>query len=222
MSRAKTTKNNTPKNKTSIFDHKIQNTDSKLDLHYWLFWMIMTLIKTMMRPLLDSSSRKISNFLIGVFLLCSLMANVVRANDDCVDAVVIDSVPFQAQGDVTQATSDFATPADTFRNLTCGISTEAIGVWYRINAGSNVFLQATVQDVQTETKFTTALFRGTTCDDMQCMLAREYQLENQRTNPTLTWFAEDDVSYFLHVAGINANEVGAFQLNVVVCIAYDI
>jgi len=159
------------------------------------------------------------------FLLLSSVA-VIQANDDCADALLIDSFPFEITGDVRDATSDFATsPTDTFRNLTCGIGTEAVGVWYRIEASSRngstsgMFLKAMVADSPTtDAKFNVALFQGSSCEDYQCMLTREYTLENQRTAPALTWYAQEGVSYFLHVFGINALEVGMFDLTVEVCV----
>lgn len=149
-------------------------------------------------------------------LLVFFSSVAIQANDDCVDSVLIDSFPSAITGDVRQATSDFTIPTDTSRNLTCGIGTEALGVWYRIEAGTTgKFLKAVVKDSPTtNAKFNVALFQGSSCEDLQCMLAREYSLENQRTEPSLTWYAQNDVSYFLHVAGINANEVGMFDLTV--------
>ena len=166
-----------------------------------------------------------SSLLLSILGLAIVSTSLVHANDDCVDAIVItadsSSLPFQTTGDVTQATADaeFATPTDTFGNLTCGISTQAIGVWYQIDAPSDAFLKATITDAPgTSTQFNAALFEGNSCAEKTCRMAREYQLENQRTQPTMTWFASEGMSYFLHVAGINANEVGAFVLDVEVCI----
>ena len=59
-----------------------------------------------------------------------------------------------------------------------------------------------------------AMFEGSSCDDKTCKLPREYQLENQGTQPTVTWLATEGMSYFLHVAGVNAAETGAFILDV--------
>jgi hypothetical protein len=39
-------------------------------------------------------------------------------------------------------------------------------------------------------------------------------MENQRTQPTSTWFAKKGESYFLHVAGIADDDVGEFQLEI--------
>jgi hypothetical protein len=154
--------------------------------------------------------------LILVGLLLVSISSTARANDICSEAVAITTFPFSTTGDLTRATADFAAPTDTFRNLTCGISTEALGIWYRISAPDGpAFLRATVTDAPgTSIMINVALFEGPSCDEMECKTDREYQLENQRTEPKLTWFAKEEVSYFLHVAGINANQVGEFTLNV--------
>jgi hypothetical protein len=160
-------------------------------------------------------SRTPQFFLLGLFLIS--ISSTARANDACSEAVTINTFPFSTTGDLTGATPDFTTPTDTFRNLTCGISAEAVGVWYQIIATDGPgFLQAIVTDAPgTSTMINVAFFEGTSCDEMECKHAdREYQLENQRTEPKLNWFAKEGISYFLHVAGINANEVGEFTLAV--------
>jgi hypothetical protein len=164
------------------------------------------------------------NPLILVGLLLVSISSTARANDDCSEAVAVTTVPFSTTGDLTRATADFTVPTDTFRNLTCGISTEALGIWYRISVPDvPAFLQATVTDAPgTSTMINVALFEGTSCDEMECKTDREYQLENQRTEPKLTWFAKEGVSYFLHVAGMNANQVGEFTLNVEVSIIHHV
>lgn len=145
------------------------------------------------------------------------------ANDDCADAIVITAdsatLPFQTTGDVTFATADveFARAADPVGNLTCGISPRAIGVWYQIDvpSGGDTFLKATITDAPgTSTRFNAALFAGNSCDQKTCQQLGEYQMENQRTQPTMTWFAAEGMSYFLHIAGINADEVGPFNLDI--------
>ncbi|CAB9530428.1 expressed unknown protein [Seminavis robusta] len=157
-------------------------------------------------------------FLLGVALLKPEFA---AANDACTDSISVNvgSLPFATAADLTGMTPDFANPTDNLRNFTCGISPEGVGIWYHIVVGSNdtsALLEATISDAPgTDTKFNVALFEGTSCDDMECLLAREYQLENQRTEPRLTWFAQQGMSYYLHVAGINANEVGPFNLDIV-------
>jgi hypothetical protein len=148
-----------------------------------------------------------------------LNGGVVQANDECADAIDITSFPFSTTGDVTKATSDFVNPTDTLGNLTCGISPRAIGVWYRIESTTSNFLQATITKApEWPTKFNAALFEGSSCTDKICRQAPgDYQMENQRTQPTLTWFAQPGVSYYLHVAGIDEVEVGPFDLDVEVC-----
>ena len=155
---------------------------------------------------------------------CSrISSSTTLANDDCADAVVITadsgSLPFQTTGDVTFATADaeFARAADPVGNLTCGISPRAIGVWYRVDvpSGGDTFLKATITDAPgTSTRFNAALFAGSSCSAKTCQQLGEYQMENQRTQPTMTWFAAEGMSYFLHVAGINADEVGPFTLDI--------
>lgn len=162
-------------------------------------------------------SYRFASPLLALFLLSSSLLSV-HANDECKDAVVISSLPFETTGDVTQATVDFGTPSDTFRNLTCGIGTDAIGVWYRIQTevGQRKLVKATVTDaVGTSTIFQTALFQGSNgCDDLECLRDRQYERVNERTQPTLTWFAQEDTSYYLLVVGINAEELGNFTLEV--------
>ena len=161
--------------------------------------------------------------LILSFLSLAVFSPTALANDDCVDAVVItadsSALPFQTTGDVTFATADaeFARAADPVGNLTCGISPRAIGVWYQIDvpSGGDTFLKATITDAPgTSTRFNAALFAGNSCSEKTCQQLGEYQMENQRTEPTMTWFAAEGMSYFLHVAGIDADEVGPFNLDV--------
>eukprot|EP00339_Tiarina_fusa_P002845 CAMPEP_0117038524 /NCGR_PEP_ID=MMETSP0472-20121206/27096_1 /TAXON_ID=693140 ORGANISM="Tiarina fusus, Strain LIS" /NCGR_SAMPLE_ID=MMETSP0472 /ASSEMBLY_ACC=CAM_ASM_000603 /LENGTH=287 /DNA_ID=CAMNT_0004748763 /DNA_START=8 /DNA_END=867 /DNA_ORIENTATION=+ len=141
-----------------------------------------------------------------VFLLFPLISSSERllGSDDCASA------PMKPP----QATVDFADPSDNLRNVTCGIKPEARGVWYRIN-GKGSFLEAKLTDsAGTATDFNTALFRGSSCETMECMLPSEYQIENQRTEPTSTWYAQDGESYFYHVTGISQDAVGAYDLSV--------
>ena len=150
-------------------------------------------------------------------LLSSLLL-IVTANDECEEAVAITTLPFSTQANLGSATADFGTPVDTLRNLTCGITTNAPGVWYKIQVDSNQFVQAVLVDApdSQDTKFNTALFVGSSCDDLTCMTFSQYQLEQQQTQPTSTWFALGGETYFLHVAGVDATQVGGYTLQVTV------
>lgn len=161
-----------------------------------------------------SFARTVATFFIGLAI-----SKVVNGNDECQNAVEVASFPFQDNGDVMRATADFVSPTDNFRNLTCGISVTAPGVWYRISSSNEegAFLKATVTDSPTtDAKFITALFKSASasCDDLDCMEPRTYTLENERTQPTMTWYAESKEVYYLHVAGVNENERGLFILDV--------
>ena len=168
--------------------------------------------------------------LFQVLLVPSLFLWTV-ANDTCQDAIAITTLPFAAQGNLALATADFDTPVDMLRNLTCGIATDAPGVWYRIDDGMDQFYQAVLTDANhddsstKDTKFITALFSSSSssaatasCDEdsLTCMAFREYQLEQQRTQPTSTWFGEKGKTYYLHVAGVDATQVGGYNLQVTV------
>ena len=150
------------------------------------------------------------------------------ANDECTAAIHVTTFPFFHESNLLSATADFGTPTDTLRNLTCGIATDGPGVWYHIQSQEQFdqFLQAVLTDAPVENnntnnnnetqqqQFNTALFTGTSCDDLTCVPFSAYQLENQQTQPTSTWFALAGQSYYLHVAGIDANQVGGYTLQV--------
>lgn len=143
------------------------------------------------------------------------------ANDNCTDAILIDSFPAAVNGDTRDATSDFPDPADNFRNLTCGIKPEGRGIWYRIvnKDADRPLLRARVVAL-TNVRLNTAIFVDDSgyddCIDMECMLPRQYQIVDQRVQPTSIWYAKKDVSYFFHVTGIAADQVGLFSLDVTV------
>lgn len=160
------------------------------------------------------ASRRLSLIFSTLWLHAMKTSFLVAANDACEDAVIVSSLPFAVDGNTSTATVDFETPTDAFRNLTCGISTESRGVWYQLlDLPASTFVKATVSPSATPaTKFNVALFQGNTCDEMDCL--RDFALQNLRTQPTLTWFADMDESYYLHVTGINANETGPFALQI--------
>lgn len=169
-----------------------------------------------------SLSVLLHTYLLLLLQLLSLLL-LITANDECEEAVAITTLPFSTQGNLESATADFGTPVDTLRNLTCGITTNGPGVWYRITqVKENQFLQAILTDAADndtntqDTRFNTALFVGSSCDDLTCMVFSEYQLEKQQTQPTSTWFALEDKTYFLHVAGVDDTQVGGYTLQVTV------
>lgn len=136
-------------------------------------------------------------------------------NDSCQDATAVTSLPFTSQGDTSEATEDFfATPADMLRNLTCGITSMGRGVWYQISlAESSQFVKATVTTPEAAvTNFNLALFRGDSCQTMECMLPRDYLLDNQQND--LTWFAFAGETYLLHVTGLDVNATGPYELTI--------
>jgi hypothetical protein len=149
-----------------------------------------------------------------VFVFVPLVSSVERGlgSDECFASTILSQFPYVGAGETTQATVDFPDPSDSFSNLTCGIKPEARGVWYRIE-GRGSFIEAKLIDASgTDTDFNTALFRGSSCQDMECMLPSEYQLENQRTEPTSTWYAQEGESYFYHVTGISQDAVGPYNI----------
>jgi hypothetical protein len=148
-------------------------------------------------------------------LLSVLSLRETTANDECVDAIVVSSFPVTFTGNTSQATVDFPDPTDNLRNLTCGIPATSAGIWYRLE-GNNQFVKAQVTDIDTAS-FSTALFTNT-CDDLQCLLASDYSLTNQRTQPTSEWFAQEGETYFLHVTSVGETPGGAFDLEIEVCI----
>jgi hypothetical protein len=152
---------------------------------------------------------------IQTVVLLSLSIAGTFANDECEFAVLVNTFPYQIDGDSNQSTADFPNPADNVLNQTCGIQPEGRGIWYQIESDVDQLLKATLTDApDTSTQFNTALFVGGSCDTAECMPFRQYQMENQRTQPTSTWFAKRGESYFLHVAGIADADVGAFKLEI--------
>lgn len=161
-------------------------------------------------------------------LLLLLFFVSVSANDDCNEATVVTSLSFVAEGDTTNATADFPTPSDSFRNLTCGVSTSSRGVWYRIQDQENLFLKAiltpTPREGEARKSFKAALFRlenqdAESCQDsLQCMRSSEYYLSPPSSSDNgeivSEWFAEGGIIYYLHVTGAREEDVGSFQLQI--------
>lgn len=156
--------------------------------------------------------------------LLLLASFVVDANEEvCLDEVLVDTFPFQTTRDISNATVHFPIPTDIFRNLTCGIGPDSPGVWYSIQSPvGGAFFQARIRG---DAKYKVALFEKkalkdcTTLNKLECMLPREYLLENERSLPTLTWFATNSYDfsfngYHLHVAALDENERGAFTLEI--------
>ena len=153
----------------------------------------------------------------------AMLAVVVEGNDECSNAVRIQTLPFKTTGDTTDATADFPNPTDTFRNLTCGIGVEGRGIWFEY-VGDNRFVEATVSASSSSSpdswNIKTALFQiyngDSEChaDDLQCMTSSQYAKLSERTStPVSQWYANSGIKYLLHVSGVTDDDVGPFEIN---------
>jgi len=153
---------------------------------------------------------------ISLCLALILASANVAGNDDCADAIVIDvgDLPSFSVADTTTATVDFAEPADNLMNLTCRVSSVSRGVWYKLT-GTDALLEAKVQTDDPDVAIRTALFVGESCGDWKCLRPdADYELMDDRTTPTSTWFAREGEKYWLHVTGVNASDVGMLEISI--------
>jgi M6 family metalloprotease-like protein len=146
----------------------------------------------------------------GVFVL-DLNGYLEQLNDDCADAISLDTAGTVVDGSTRGAKPD----TSVTDGGACGI--ESAGVWYKVT-GTGSGLQATTCLPGTDHPTTIHVFSGD-CESLSCI---SVEGGNSAVCPdasvagssaTVNWVAEDGVEYLILV-GSRSGETGGFQLKV--------
>lgn len=123
------------------------------------------------------------------------------SNDECSNAVLIDSVPAVIQGDTTGALSG--------ASYTKGYSTYSVAraVWYKF-IGHGKIIQLSLRDADFDVRL--VVYKGGNCTSFE--LADNLLLEEKDTKAT--WAGDDGVEYIVMVGGETIGDIGPFNLNI--------
>ena len=140
------------------------------------------------------------------------------SNNECNGITTVKSFPFRAGGDTT--TAELKMPLIIVKNPqaeSCGQGTysdydiAAPALWYKIE-GNDHYVKAVIETAEsTERPF--ALFKGFDCgDELECILGHAAE---HRSN-MLTWFAENETTYYFKVYGDPEGDDNIFVLDIMV------
>ena len=131
----------------------------------------------------------------------------VPTNDQCEDAIEIDSFPAFYEGSTYGATPSFDEESS---DDMCGIKWDSRGVWYRFSGnGREIHF-----DVNTTSSMVMSLFIGS-CDFLLCdgmTSSGEWDQRDGMIHHEL--FAEEGQTYWMHLSGYDFDDVGDFNFSI--------